>query len=276
MQVWIFTNGSQITEKWIQKIKKLDSEINMVIHFDSPSSYGKHTGRPKMFEKMVDAIRKCVEYDLTVVAFITLTKYNSKYIEDMVKSVIELGAYPFVERYIPVKDPETNKELEVDSKDLENASKLFREIYSDVSELYEYLSYQQRTLCGCYRSTISITYEGYVLPCPYLPKRASIGNIKDKSLNELWKEYKKQQKIWFKIPETCKKCDKKYLCGGGCKTYSYLKYNTMNEKDPLCTGEIPPTYCHIAFLAANLEQILASKSIFGPYEDEVLIGVWIL
>lgn len=32
----------------------------------------------------------------------------------------------------------------------------------------------------------------------------------------------------------CKECEYKYLCGGGCRGRSFLKYDSLQEKDAYC------------------------------------------
>lgn len=255
--ITIFTNGSLINEDWIRQIKKLNSNIQIVIKFDSPLVYGKHTGRPEMFQKMKDGINICLRENFSIVAFITLTKYNMGHLEDMIKSAVDIGVYPFIERFNPVEDPQTNKDLEIDDKDWEKALRLSMKLYSG----YNYYTYLEKSLiplkgssCGCFTNLISITSDGFVLPCPFFPVKDSLGNIKEKSLKNIWKEYSKKRKNWLKTPEECDICENKNVCDGGCKTHTYLKYGTTDKKDPLCTGKIPPTYCHIAFLAASLKK----------------------
>jgi radical SAM protein with 4Fe4S-binding SPASM domain len=250
----IFTNGSLINDDCIQEIKKLDSNIQMVIKFDSPLTYGKHTGRPEMFQKMKEGINLCVNQEINVVAFITLTKYNIGYLEEIIESAVEMGAYPFIERFIPIEDSIINKDLEIDENDWEKALELSKKLYSRYTDSYEKLNYLNGCDCGCFTDLISITYDGYVLPCPFFPIEENLGNIKEKSLKDLWEVYKRKRKNWLKIPIGCDKCEKKYFCGGGCKTYAYLKYGNTDNKDPLCKGRIRPTYCHVGFLAASLKK----------------------
>lgn len=250
----IFTNGSLITEEWIEQIKRLNANVQMVIKFDSPVTYGKHSGKPEMFQKMKDGMNLCIKDELSVVAFITLTKYNIEYLENIIESALEIGAYPFIERFTPIKDNKINRDLEINGNDWEKALRLIFELYSEYGNLYDSLNYPKGSACGCFTNLMSITSDGFVVPCPFFPIEENLGNIKEKSLNDVWKEYKKKRKNWLKIPEECAICEKKYLCGGGCKTYTFQKYGAVNYKDPLCTGRIPPTYCHVAFLAASLKK----------------------
>lgn len=249
----IITNGSLINEEWIQKIKKLDVNIQMMIKFDSPLTYGKHTRRPGMFEKIEDTIKRFSKQEITVIAIIVLTKYNIRLLAEIMKSAVEMGAYPLIERFIPIKDAQTNRDIEIDEKDWEKALRLCMKLYSGYTYFNRSLIPLKGSLCGCFTNSMSITSDGFVLPCPIFPIEQNLGNVKDKSLKDIWKEYKKKRKNWLKIPGECDTCEKKYLCGGGCKTHTYLKYETTDNKDPLCTG-IPPTYCHVAFLAASLKK----------------------
>jgi radical SAM protein with 4Fe4S-binding SPASM domain len=249
--ITIYTNGALIDEEWIKKIRKLDSQVTLLFKFDSPHTYEKHTGSQGTFEKVMGTMKKFVESDLTVIAFITLTKYNIKYLVEMINNAVDLGAYPILERYMAREHSTINKELEITEGDWKKALSFSMELYKDLSKDFEETGFMRKGLCSCYRDLIAITHDGHVLPCPFLPLKTNLGNIKEKPLNEIWKNYETKRKDWLRTPDSCVKCKFVNMCGGGCKAYTFLKHGNVSKKDPFCNREIPPNYCHIGFIAAN-------------------------
>jgi pyrroloquinoline quinone biosynthesis protein E len=244
----VFTNGSFITEAWVDRIKDLN--VDVAIKFDSPSSYGFHTGRPDQYSGMLKAINLCVEAGVPVISFITLTRSNAPWIREMVNLAVELGTYPVVERFVPVDG--LGEELEVGVDEWGLALNSIEGVYSEITDLYEDLNFSKRSLCGCYRSVLSISVDGDVFPCPGSVRDQSLGNVREMSLKAIWGDYKRMRGDWLKLPDECVGCGSAQSCGGGCKTYSYIKFGGYDKRDPLCKEKgVPPTLCHIGFLACN-------------------------
>jgi len=121
--------------------------------------------------------------------------------------------------------------------------------YSKVNEVVESAALLRKGFCSCFTDILSITADGIALPCPFAPPELSVGNVKRETLKEIWKTYEERRKKWREIPDECRTCENKYKCGGGCKTYSYLKTGNFG-KDPLCNTNVPTTkgrcvYCLI-------------------------------
>ena len=241
----IFTNGLLIDDNWIKRMEPYRDKMILTIKFDlNKKTYQKHTGSSN-FEKLLRIIKKCTSSGIKVVTFVSLTKWNVNGAEEIIRKSTELKAYPAFERYIPIKDKEINEKLEISAEEWSYALISLRNFYGKIGEFSTATALLRGDICACYHEILSIDAEGFVLPCPFSPKEMRIGNIKNESLQHLWKRFKKMN--FDVIPEECKKCKFAHTCSGGCKTYAYLKKGRIDVKDPLCTCKINPTYGHCVF-----------------------------
>lgn len=247
MTTTIYTNGSLLNEKWFRKIRNLETQTILAIKYDcNAESYNKHTKKGNLFNKIESNIKKTVQNEIPVVTLTTLSKHNINHVKEIINRSIELGAYPVFERYVPVKNQKINEEFELHKRQWEKALKSINKTYSKVNEVLENAALLRKGFCSCFTDILSITADGIALPCPFAPPELSVGNVKKETLKEVWKNYEKRRKKWKKIPDECRTCKNKYKCGGGCKTYSYLKTGNFG-KDPLCNTNIPTTKGWSAF-----------------------------
>ena len=95
-----------------------------------------------------------------------------------------------------------------------------------------------RNYCGAGTSMIAIGTQGNVYPCHMLMyDEYCIGNIKYDSIKNMRK--KSANATLFKSLnvdkiEGCSQCQFRYLCGGGCRGRSKLKFDVVDKVDPYC------------------------------------------
>jgi len=86
--------------------------------------------------------------------------------------------------------------------------------------------------CGAAAGEISIGPDGSVYPCQALQKpEFNAGNIKQKDLGEIYRNsplLRRVRSCTVDAIETCRDCDVKYLCGGGCRSLAYSLYGTID------------------------------------------------
>lgn len=87
---------------------------------------------------------------------------------------------------------------------------------------------------------IGINATGDVAPCDgfFNCPEMIIGNIRNQTLKEMWSKSKIVKNIIKINPEdlkgVCKRCIYRDYCAGGCRAYSYIKYNDLTMSDPVC------------------------------------------
>lgn len=98
-----------------------------------------------------------------------------------------------------------------------------------------------KTFAACpFPYCIGISADGYIAPCDGLfnCNEMILGNIREKSLSEIWNESKILKEIRKINPSdlkgVCKKCIYKDYCAGGCRAHAYIKYRNFTAPDPIC------------------------------------------
>jgi len=246
-KVTIYTNGLLINENWIKKLKSIKNKIIISIKYGYHKHVINNNDLEKNVKKVEGIITKLRNEDIPVVTFITVDNFNFPNLKEIINKAIDLKTFPLIERYVPVKEKIINSKFSLTKEQWHETLKIIRKVYSNYNSIIYGKSYSRGRTCNCYIDNLSITPDGYVLPCPFAPVSLNLGNIKNESLKGIWKNFLNKRKDWIKIPKGCKKCKNKYLCRGGCKTSPLLIKNDMSEKDPLCNGSIPTTFGHVAF-----------------------------
>lgn len=92
--------------------------------------------------------------------------------------------------------------------------------------------------CGMARNIISVDSKGNVYPCHILHNdRLLLGNIFDAALSgeNLDKKVMQEcQKANVDNIQSCKKCEYRYLCGGGCRGRAFLQNGNLLGRDIYC------------------------------------------
>ena len=90
--------------------------------------------------------------------------------------------------------------------------------------------------CGAGRTGVSVAADGSIYPCHMLQySEFCLGNAFCDTEGHLRKEITR-----FVLPTVdqiagCSSCDKRYLCGGGCRARAHRQYDEIEKKDPYCT-----------------------------------------
>jgi radical SAM protein with 4Fe4S-binding SPASM domain len=96
--------------------------------------------------------------------------------------------------------------------------------------------------CSAGISQVLVSFDGNVYPCPYI-RSISAGNIREDSLQEIWKNKKVfaplRQFDQKKIKGKCGNCPYHLTaCSGGCRGMAVAGHNDLYAEDPYCWFEI--------------------------------------
>ena len=92
-----------------------------------------------------------------------------------------------------------------------------------------------RVRCGAGRTNISVAADGSVYPCHMLHyPELKLGNAFTDTADALQEALSS-----FHLPvvdeiDGCRSCEKRYLCGGGCRGRSMAEYGRLDARDPYC------------------------------------------
>jgi len=246
LRTTIFSNGSLIDKSWAGKLG--DTVIS--VKYDRSKNYQAKNKTSVTPEEIDKNIRHLVRGNVPVVAFITVSKDILQNLKDIIRSAISTGAFPAMERYIPVKDDKINRQMAITARDWEYALSLMDEVYRPYKDLIETVSLLQGGPCSCYTTQFSIMQDGSVLPCQFLPLSESIGNVNTEPIKQIWKRFEQKRKKWKKLSGKCSSCNMSNKCAGGCNTHTFYNSGSYNSTDPLCTGRIM-TYGQSPFIVIH-------------------------
>ena len=238
-KIKIYTNGLLINAELVNQLSKLKSPVEFVFKFDALAELQPLLDQEEV-TKLYQNIKLCQHAKLAVSGNVVLTKRNYRLIPEILHQASSLQLPLTFERYMPIGDPAIDSKLELDACDWQHVLQPLEVLYrhqTDLAALFKGCS------CSCYVDLISIDAEGLVKPCPLAHDEQAVGTVLSDNLATLWSRFKRQG--WNLTPTECLKCDKMLLCHGGCKTYTYLKYQAYNKKDPLCkAGQNPISVRH--------------------------------
>ena len=249
-KITIYTNGTFVNMDWIKKLKHLKAKIIISIKYDHRISY-KELTRTNKFDKVENNIKNLIKNNIHVVCFISVTNKSFPFIKKIINKAIDLGAFPVLERFIPVKNDTINNKLIITKVEWSLCLQLIKKVYKKYEKIIDGVNRIQGSICSCYLTQFSVMQEGSILPCQFLPLSQRLGNIKKEPIDIIWNRFMKKRKKWIKIPKSCQNCNNKLLCKGGCKSSTYFKYKKYDKKDPLCSNNIPSDYGLCGFIVIH-------------------------
>lgn len=89
--------------------------------------------------------------------------------------------------------------------------------------------------CLIGRTFLGIKANGDVYACP-MRDEVIIGNVKQDDLFYLWhhSELLNRVRNLDNLTGKCKNCELRYICGGGCRAFTHIKYGDFVHPDPYC------------------------------------------
>ena len=253
--MYVSTNGTLIDLQTINRLKLLKHLRTFQISIDGlRKTHDSIRGVKGTFDKAINTIelakKKLKNTKITIIS--TLMKENANEMGKLLKLAIKLKVdnfgivtlYP-IKRSAKVKDVSTLQKYKIFKK--------LSEIYikkrprlnigllvppAIIPQPLSELEYGGGYVCS-FPSLLGINADGEVAPCDGLLscKELVLGNVREKSLDEIWNHplMKKLRKIKPEdIEGVCRKCKYLSFCMGGCRARAYLKYGNFKASNPLC------------------------------------------
>jgi radical SAM protein with 4Fe4S-binding SPASM domain len=186
----IYTNGTLITDT---DLIKLAGIYPRSVHFSMYSHIAeKHdyiTQFKGSFEKTVSTIKKAVALGMHVNIKTTVMEYTKDDVAGMIEFATALGATIQISPTVNPKDDGSLAPTELRINNSEDYAKALKTA-SDKIEFCagiagNFASKADDIICGAGHNMASIAPDGEVYPCNAL--RISLGNVRQKSLKEIWK-----------------------------------------------------------------------------------------
>lgn len=261
------TNGTLVTDDICNEIKTSGIKIvSLSLDGSTEDVHDDFRSQRGAFDGSIRAARFFKKHGIEFIINSSFTRRNQEEIPKVYKLAKKLGAsawYMFMivptgrgeeimNELISKEDYEEilewHYQMEKDEKDIlvrpTCAPHYYRIVLQKSKE--EGVKFERRTLKfstggakGCIAGQLIclIDVDGNVLPCSYFPKPA--GNIKEKSLREIWEnsELFKELRDFKSYKGKCGSCEYITVCGG-CRARAYSVYGDYLEEEPFC-GYMP-------------------------------------
>jgi len=99
--------------------------------------------------------------------------------------------------------------------------------------------YPKPCMNGWGRQFMTVTPNGYVLPCPAASAITTLRfeNVRDRGLSEIWHDSdsfsRYRGSAW--MPEPCRTCERREIDWGGCRCQAFLLTGDAGVTDPACS-----------------------------------------
>lgn len=271
------TNGLLLNDETVPKM--LDAGIKGIgVSLDSvrPEVHDKLRGLPGSLEKSIIGIETAKKYKLDFQIQTTVTKENFDEIPAMIDFAHKSGATGFYLFFLVC----TGRGEEMTDITPEQYEEILTYVYNvhgkydgmmvraKCAPHFKRIAYQidqdspllKGYVGGCRAGTnyCRISPEGDITPCPYMPN--SVGNIKNNSFKDIWKNADLFKKL--RTPQyegKCDYCEFKLLCGG-CRARALAANNDTFGEDPWCTYEPEKGNKHVINIATAIQFGLQDNS----------------
>lgn len=262
-KIYVETNGTLITKEDAETCKKYEVEIGVSLDGAKPETHSYIRGLDS-YEKAIKGIQTLVDAHVKVVIGMTFMQHNMNEVEEMVYLAKKLQAQYATFSVVRIMGrAKHNPQLAINVKDAIFALKRARIASKKagmnivIEEQYPELKMlTKRDRCGAGVSVLSIASNGDVYPCNMFHNQAEFkaGNIREQSLEEIWKNSEVLRKLWdlsvLDVPE-CRDCELKFICFC-CPAESFLAYGTLNRRPPQCSVYKELFWSHLEDLARKL------------------------
>lgn len=203
-----FTSGYHLTAELAKKLKEAGLYA-VRISIDSPieEEHDHFRGRKGAFQDALSGVRNALEAGLLVDLFMVTSPHNIDHLEEAFGLAAELGVHELSLYEIVAVGRWASHEDEVLGADevarLERFHKEKNRMEGPRVSALPYLLSPEMFGCFAGRRWIHVDSDGVALPCAYMP--LGFGNIKEKSLVEIWREMTRYP--WFKGRCSCQMRD---------------------------------------------------------------------
>lgn len=252
----ISTNASVLNKEILEKIKNLRFDL-FQISIDGPKKIHEAIRGKGSWQKAIDNIKLAKSILKKRIGLgIVIMKNNWKFLDRTIAEGVNCGADRITLMCL-ILSGRANERLNPSPRELlKSINKIFKRYkalqtkakFSKDTTIPSALVPKEwrekglhKTFAPCsFPYYIAINSNGDVAPCDGLfsyPEMI-LGNIREKSLLEIWQKSKLLQELRKIDPSDlkgiCKKCLYRDYCAGGCRAAAYINYRDFRMPDPVC------------------------------------------
>lgn len=252
----ISTNATLINENNISKIKSKNL-VKVSVSIDGTETYhNMMRGSSSAFSRTINGIRILKKNNIKTAVAMVVTRNNITQIKDVLNIAINENADFFViNDLIPIGRGKEIENMCIPQNEYISMTKYMNELKSMYSDKINILWKGMQkdgpkdidlgkfiiSKCGAGLTEITIDNEGFVLPCPFLPKTSE--SVLKKSLKDIW--FSSQDLAIYqdrsKLKGICGECGRSQNCSG-CRARALAHLNNVYEQDIRCPLNLKYTY----------------------------------
>jgi radical SAM protein with 4Fe4S-binding SPASM domain len=246
-KIMLNTNGTLLNNEDLKILKNYDVEVCVSLDGAKPSTHDLIRGEGT-FVKAVNSIQALVQAGVKTGIGTTLMQPNLCEVEDIVSLGKELGvAYiNFTLLKLKGRARDTASSLMFSKDEILATLKMIARICEETClrisaeglRIDPKLIQRKKDLCGAGTYMLSVSSVGDIFPCDSLHDDAlNAGNIRNEKLEDIWQNspiLKNIEKLSVVQIESCRDCELKFVCGGGCLADSFNAYGDF-RCSPLCS-----------------------------------------
>lgn len=198
--------------------------------------------------RKLDALERVLQRDVALTLNCVLHRLNHDAIEEVIALAERLGVkrlelantqfYGWAYRNRAALMP-TRRQVERGEEIVAAARERLREKMEIVYVLPDYFDeFPKPCMNGWGRQFITVTPNGYVLPCPAAGAIATLRfeNVRKRGLQAIWNDSdsfaRYRGTAW--MPEPCRSCSRREIDWGGCRCQAFLLTGDAGATDPVC------------------------------------------
>ncbi len=209
-----FTSGYHLTAERARQLKQAGLYA-VRISIDSPfeKEHDRVRGRAGAFGDALEGVKNALQAGLLVDLFMVTSPHNIDHLEDAFSLASDLGVHELsLYEIVAVGRWAAHEDEVLTSEDVARLERFHKEKNRAPGPRVTALPYLlSPEMFGCFagRRWIHVDGAGEALPCAYMP--LSFGNIKEKTLKEIWKEMTHYS--WFQGRCSCQMRDREFREG---------------------------------------------------------------
>ena len=233
----LYTNGTVITREVAEGLKAAGLDailVTLVSH--QAHVHDEFTGSPGSWKKSTEGIRAAQKAGIETYSFTTVHSYNRKHYKEIYRFVKdELKVHSLFYQYI---SQQKDDPLMINPGDWHRIKKWIL-LDSNIEHMKFVRDFYLLTgnACSGGNFVFTVKADGSVQPCPFIYD-IPLGNIKQQSIWEIFRNRFKCHalKEFKSLPEECRPCAYRSVCGGGCKAGNDKQCKHFNCMDMRCLG----------------------------------------
>lgn len=239
----ILTNGTLLTKKTVENIKRLDP-FYVQVSIDGTEEHHNEIRGNDAFEKAIQGLKELIDHKIRTSISFTAHALNYKDFYEVASLGAQLGVNcVWSDRLIPFGSGESMKDAILSPDQTKEYFQLMYKAKKDFEgktyvkmqrALQFMISGEQPYQCTAGKLLLTLMPNGDIYPCRRLP--VPVGNITQNTLTEIFfnNTFLKRLRDPDSISPDCAYCASGKQCGNGLKCLSFALYGDPFRKDPGC------------------------------------------